>query len=393
MVRARGTRLRTVLLNYGKHRSWPAACFVYAIETPEQTIARMAREIELLKQKVDFLTRKLFGAKSEKIDEAQLKLLLGEAAGKDPVSSGADAPEEAAGDGADKPKRKRGGHRSRITGLDKLPVEIIEMIPDFVRNSPDEFERCGEQVTEQLDVVPARYVRKRFVRPVFRRKTARHLPPVVAPAPPTPLVGGLPSAGLLAHVMVGKYVDHLPLYRQQDIFRRAGLGIPRDLIIQVPRCVGVGSTRPSGCCGPWPEPSAPRPWPPTTSRSTKPPCAICAPVPAFAKATDGQAGEVVDRLPVAGARSGRRGVLPLGLGQELPRTHRVRRRALHRTPAVRRLQGLRNLCADPTRSHPHHLPGAHPSRLYRIAQGGAMPARGACRPSHRPALPHRVRAS
>lgn len=50
------------------------------------------------------------------------------------------------------------------------------------------------------------------------------------PRPPTPLVGGLPAAGLLAHLLVGKYIDHLPLYRQQSIFARAGLGIPRDLI-------------------------------------------------------------------------------------------------------------------------------------------------------------------
>ena len=82
-----------------------------------------------------------------------------------------------------------------------------------------------------LDIIPARYIKRRIVRVKYRRKTCRHLPPVVAPAPATPLVGGLPAAGLLAHLLVGKYIDHLPLYRQQSIFARAGLGIPRDLII------------------------------------------------------------------------------------------------------------------------------------------------------------------
>jgi transposase len=69
------------------------------------------------------------------------------------------------------------------------------------------------------------------VRPKFRRKTQCQLPPIVAPAPATPLVGGLPAAGLLAHLLVGKYIDHLPLYRQEKIFLRHGVGIPRDLIV------------------------------------------------------------------------------------------------------------------------------------------------------------------
>lgn len=128
-------------------------------------------------------------------------------------------------------RTKRGGHRSRITGLDRLPIETTEIIPDLVAADPSAFERCGEEITELLDIIPARYIKRRIVRAKFRRKTCRHLPPVVAPAPATPLVGGLPAAGLLAHLLVGKYIDHLPLYRQQSIFARAGLGIPRDLII------------------------------------------------------------------------------------------------------------------------------------------------------------------
>lgn len=157
---------------------WPGPCFALLIKTPEQIIERQAREIELLKQKVDFLTQKLFGSKSEKIDDAQLRLLFGDAAadepGKDQASSGADEPDEAAKDGGRK-KRKRGGHRSRITGLDKLPVESTEIIPDLVRDNPEDYERIGEKVTDQLDVVPAKYFIKRTVRPVFRRKSDREL--------------------------------------------------------------------------------------------------------------------------------------------------------------------------------------------------------------------------
>jgi transposase len=119
-------------------------------------------------------------------------------------------------------------------------VETTEVIPDLVLENPDDFERIGEKVTDQLDVVPAKYFIKRTVRPVFRRRDARHLPPVVAPAPATPLVGGLPSVALLALLLVAKYIDHLPLYRQQGIFLRAGLGIPRDLIIHwIHKAIGL----------------------------------------------------------------------------------------------------------------------------------------------------------
>jgi transposase len=153
--------------------------------------------------------------------------------GKPEASPGAAAPEEAASAGAEEPKppEKRGAHRSRITGLENLPVETSEVIPDLVAADPDAFERIGEEVTELLDIVPARFFKRHIVRPKFRRKTRCHLPPIVAPAPVTPLVGGLPAAGLLAHLLVGKYVDHLPLYRQEKIFLRHGVGIPRDLIV------------------------------------------------------------------------------------------------------------------------------------------------------------------
>lgn len=179
------------------------------------------------------MIRRLFGSKGEKIDPAQLELLFKDLPGKLEASLGADAPEEAASNAAEqKPAAKqRAAHRSRITGLDNLPVETTEIIPDLVASDPEAFERIGEEVTELLDITPAKFFKRRIVRPKFRRKECRHLPPIVAPAPATPLVGGLPAPGLLAHLLVGKYIDHLPLYRQQSIFHRHGVGIPRDLII------------------------------------------------------------------------------------------------------------------------------------------------------------------
>jgi len=190
-------------------------------------------EIEALKAKLDHLIRRLFGSKSESIDPAQLELLFGDKPGKPEAPSDADAQGEAESNAAEtnRPAKKRGSHRSRIKGLDELPVQSEEIIPDLVASDPEAFERIGEETAEQLDYLPPRFIRRVTVRPKYRRKTQRHLPPVVAPAPVTPLLGGLPSANLLAHILVGKYIDHLPVYRQQKIFQRSGVHIPCDLII------------------------------------------------------------------------------------------------------------------------------------------------------------------
>jgi transposase len=163
-----------------------------------------------------------------------MQMLFDAISGKTEASTSADAPVEAASKDdpeLPRPAKKRGSYRSRIKGLDQLPVETEEVIPDLVAADPDAFERIGEEVSEQLDFIPAKVIRRITVRPKFRRKAQRNLPPIVAPAPVTPLLGGLPSAALLAFMLVSKYIDHLPLYRQEQIFLRAGVGIPRDLII------------------------------------------------------------------------------------------------------------------------------------------------------------------
>lgn len=220
-----------------KSSNWHGLCYTSRIETLEQKCARQALENEELKQhicllekKVDHLMRRLFGSKSEKIDPAQMELLFKDMPGK----PDADRPEEAeAADEAETPrkKKKRGSHRSRIHGLDQLETETKEIIPDVVAANPEAYERIGQEVTEQLDYIPPKMIRRMILRHKYRLKDQRHLPPVVAPAPVTPLLGGLPSAALLAHMLVNKYVDHLPLYRQERIFQRSGVSIPRDLII------------------------------------------------------------------------------------------------------------------------------------------------------------------
>ena len=96
-------------------------------------------------------------------------------------------------------------------------------------------QRIGEDIAEKLDYQPGVFTVERHVRGKWVCKQCQTL--VQAPVAPHIIDKGIPSAGLLAHVLVAKYCDHLPLYRQCGIFERAGLAIPDSTLAQwVGRC-------------------------------------------------------------------------------------------------------------------------------------------------------------
>lgn len=86
----------------------------------------------------------------------------------------------------------------------------------------------GEEVAEQLDYVPARFKVIRHVRPKLACGRCDTL--VQAPAPSRPIARGVAGPGLLAHVLVSKYADHLPLYRQAQIYAREGVELSRSTL-------------------------------------------------------------------------------------------------------------------------------------------------------------------
>jgi transposase len=84
----------------------------------------------------------------------------------------------------------------------------------------------GERVTEELDVEPPRFSVIEHVQ--IEYGCPDHMNgSISAPLPPRPIENGRPSASLLAFIVVQKYVDHLPLYRQEGIFKRSGIHLPR----------------------------------------------------------------------------------------------------------------------------------------------------------------------
>jgi transposase len=88
--------------------------------------------------------------------------------------------------------------------------------------------RLGEDITEALEYVPGRFIVNRIVRPRLAFSGCERL--VQAPPPSRPIERGRPGPGLLAHVLVSKFADHLPRYRQSQIYDRDGIDLDRSTL-------------------------------------------------------------------------------------------------------------------------------------------------------------------
>ena len=114
-----------------------------------------------------------------------------------------------------------------------------------MRHEPDsticrcgcQLKRIGEDVSEKLDYTPGVFTVERHVRGKWACAKCQTL--IQAPVPAQVIDKGIPTAGLLAQVLVAKYADHLPLYRQEEIFDRAGYAIPRSTLAQWVGVCGV----------------------------------------------------------------------------------------------------------------------------------------------------------
>lgn len=93
-----------------------------------------------------------------------------------------------------------------------------------------QMQRIGEDVSEKLDYQPGVFTVERHVRGKWACRHCERL--IQAPVPAHVIDKGIPTAGLLAHVLVAKFMDHLPLYRQEHIFERAGMVIARSTLAQ-----------------------------------------------------------------------------------------------------------------------------------------------------------------
>jgi transposase len=127
-------------------------------------------------------------------------------------------------------KKKRVNHPGRIPLPSHLPVEEIVLEPE---GDTTGMECIGKEVTDQLELVPAKLFIKRYIRPKYIKpedeETLTHTG-VIAQLPASPIEKGIAGPGLLAQIMIDKFVDHLPIYRQIERFKREGVKIPSSTI-------------------------------------------------------------------------------------------------------------------------------------------------------------------
>lgn len=192
------------------------------IERLETLVAQKDQQIAWLNLKLDALARRYFGRKSEELDRRQLEFLLGLVdPPMPPASTDAAIPEAVT-----KPRRPNKPRAPRCP--DNLPVEIEVIDPEPVVKEKDLFRQIGEEVSEQFDYQPGHFLKRRLVRRTWVKRNDPDAVPLTAPLPPKLKERGLLAPGLLAHITVSKYVDHQPLYRQQQGFQqRHDVYLPR----------------------------------------------------------------------------------------------------------------------------------------------------------------------
>ena len=192
-------------------------------------------EIAQLLAQIDYLKRKLYGSgDGESTDKLQMELseLLSKAQAGIAQATEAEAEVEVPDEPAK--RRKRKPLRPRSERYEHLPIrETIEVIPEEVLANPDDYERIDSvEETFEIDFDQVQFYRRAIVRPKFRRKAAKGSEaPVVAPAP-VRLSGGLASAHLIALILIAKYWDHLPLYRQARQYKRYGCELSQESMVR-----------------------------------------------------------------------------------------------------------------------------------------------------------------
>lgn len=167
------------------------------------------------------LRRMQFGHSSERLraEIEQLELALEDLEAEAP-GAGDDAPTTAEDEAADRAKPPKGKPVRRPLP-DHLPREVVEhAAPSACPACGGSLRPLGEDVTEVLDWVPGRFRVVRHVRPKCSCRRCEAI--AQAPVPSLPIRRGRAGPGLLAHVLVSKYADHAPLYRQAEILAREG---------------------------------------------------------------------------------------------------------------------------------------------------------------------------
>lgn len=190
------------------------------ISSRDQKINFLSQERDYLKSQVEMYKRMQFGQKRERFEGDPNQTFLPFAAEPAEVAQQQEETKEKI-----EYVRKRPNHKGRAKLPAHLPVEEIEIHPEGDLSA---MVCIGKEITEELECEPAKFYIKRYIRYKYAAKNGDGVS--IAELPERVIDKGIPGAGLLAMILTGKYIDHLPLYRQKQIFARENIQIPSSTI-------------------------------------------------------------------------------------------------------------------------------------------------------------------
>jgi transposase len=184
---------------------------------------RSERLVQIIKE----LQRHRFGRRAETLPEDQLLLAL-EDVEQSEAGAEAEAEAKSATERAATAKKRRTNRGALPPHLPRIET-IVDIEGKICPCCKGELHRIGEDVSEKLDIIPAQFRVLVVRRPKYACRACEDVV-VQSPAPARLIEGGLPTEATVAHVLVSKYADHLPLYRQAQIYERQGVLLDRSTL-------------------------------------------------------------------------------------------------------------------------------------------------------------------
>ena len=184
---------------------------------------RSERLVQIIKE----LQRHRFGRRAETLPEDQLLLAL-EDIEQTEAGAAAEVEQKSAAERAAAASRRRTNRGALPTHLPRTET-IVDVEDKACPCCKGELHRIGEDVSERLDISPAQFRVLVVRRPQYACRACEDVV-VQSPAPPRLIEGGMPTEATVAHVIVSKYADHLPLYRQAQIYERQGIRLDRSTL-------------------------------------------------------------------------------------------------------------------------------------------------------------------
>lgn len=190
-----------------------------ALSSTQDRLAKLEKELA-------WFRKQIFGTKSERLHPDPNQLAMGDLSGNGEEQEV--APKSIPEPPAPQIKRAKPGKKPLPKDLPRR--RVVHMPPEVVGHE-EAFEKIGEEINEELNFIPSRMEIIEHVYPKYKPRGGGNGKILQSPAVSRPILQGRPGSGLLAHILISKFCDHLPLDRQVKIFKRQKIDIPKSTMV------------------------------------------------------------------------------------------------------------------------------------------------------------------